>query len=137
MRLLREWGWLEEETIVGVGDLGFLEHLIHETSHAADLDLLPLHKHSDADISKLCEQQRDKGVWYETRAWAIEWMVWRALDIDTFQWGDLNEGAEIQGVDPDEVKKLLTRNKKDIEAVSLRVIEELKRLCNIKEVIHV
>jgi hypothetical protein len=83
------------------GDEGLVEHVIHELAHARLLDV-PLGPKLSDRISKAIPTTT--AVWEEAKTWAVEWRCLQELDM-RFEWGDVVEGARIQGCSADLVEK--------------------------------
>ena len=92
------------DTVVADGDVGYVEHVIHELSHAK---VLKLDLECDGGLSHEIERRisrarrEDIQVATERRAWSVEWVVLQTLPgmIGQFEWGDVVDGASVQGVD--------------------------------------
>ncbi len=121
--LLKGWGLTNDSLVITTGSIGHLEHLTHELAHAQSMDL-EFNESTSAEISRLLKDD-DHGIKEEARAWAIEWHVWQTLKIP-LEWDDLICGAEIQGVDEEDVKVLL--DKPDIRHLAERVVDDLKQI---------
>ena len=127
VHVCRDWVLIDvDEAILGGRVDGALEHVIHEMSHAASLGI-PWDKHAAARVGGALDRNDDGGltafaIAEETRAWAIEWNVWRFFDLP-FEWLDLADAAEVQNCDPSEVEGLL--DQQDIRDLAAKVYRDL------------
>lgn len=121
-----------DETIIGLGDDGLLEHLIHEVCHMVSLGLKGFDPAETPDlISHHLAVTKDAGIENETTVWAIEWFVWQELGMSSFEWGDIEAAADIQGCDLDDLEALVHPENEAsdrIYSMALKVIEEIRRL---------
>lgn len=123
------------ETIVGTGDLGLLEHLIHEVAHAATLGLIPFNPPlTSRAIGATLSMEPDDGIENESQTWAIEWFVWQLLGMSTddrFTWRDLEVAAEVQGCDPERIAFLVDAANTESDRyldLAHTVVREIRRL---------
>lgn len=122
---LDRWGQFVTDYISDNPDLGALEHLIHETSHAVLLGYKRITiKTSSLVAGKINCMPKAEKIDQEARTWAVEWQVWQTLDLP-FEWGDLIAAAEIQDVHEDEV---IAHLNDETEAASAQVIQHLYSL---------
>ncbi len=130
LRLVRDWNLGKQSEpgtlpdgieILADGELGALEHVIHEMSHAALLGLEWAHGMSD-EIGKALEKHADTGIDQEAQAWAVEWYVWEYLGLTQpggFAFGDVIAAAEIQRCTPDQVESYLDDERCQMLAVDI------------------
>lgn len=99
-----------EETVICDGDLGWLEHAIHELSHAELLGIEPRPDMATAISEALGPMDYLDQIGEEAKAWAIEWEVWKRLGMTApsgpLAWGDALAGAETQGVPNEMLERL-------------------------------
>lgn len=96
---LDDLGGDEEGSGPFTGDLGYVEHTIHELAHASLLTLefgSDLSKNIADALSDLGEAIAEN---HEMMAWVVEWEVMQLLGVPTFTWCDCVAGAEVQGCD--------------------------------------
>lgn len=123
--VLRQWGMGEDNCVVACGSLGFLEHCIHEMAHACSLGI-PFNEEAPSRIGVCLYPDEDFAVAEEARAWAIGWHVWQKLELSSLTWDDLCCGAEIQGVESYDVKKLISAP--HIQVLAAHVVVQLQEL---------
>lgn len=127
-----------DETLVADGDLGHLEHLIHELSHAVALDLPVEGPYLGDKIDQAIRALSDHVVTHadedaphtlstqcEAVAWAIEVAVWRLLELPMTE-ADAYDHAEVQGVESEQLEKWLQQ---DWSWQADTVLAHLRRLC--------
>lgn len=96
------------------GDLGYIEHVIHELSHAQLLELEfgpNLSSTIAAELVRLGnptihDDNPRLQLEHECLAWSIEWRCINILGLqESIEWEDILAGAEIQGVTPEELEE--------------------------------
>lgn len=129
LQVITSTGQEEDYQLVATGDIGYLEHLIHECAHAVSLGLEFNRGVSDR-ISKKIDRYNPKNARSahaeETRTWAIEWLVWKKLKMTPrpLLWGDLEDHASIQGVYWRDIRSVLKKDR-EIRGLADSVFEKI------------
>jgi hypothetical protein len=128
------------DIVVGDEQSGYLEHLIHEIAHAVSLDLLPFTSHTSKEVQGRIELLATDGeedtrldILEETKAWAIEWLVWEEIGLtdNLFTWADLADAAGMQGCDDGDIEDMLHPSSRFFHKIvkhSKLALEEVRRV---------
>lgn len=104
-------GWGDHENSIGWGEVGLVEHAVHELLHAQSLGLV-LHKGSGlaGEINARLTARRDRGVANETMVLAAEGLLLRRLGIhdDLIEDGELDLAGGSQGCEAEHIWSLRT-----------------------------
>ncbi len=134
---MHAWGMknsIEQDPILGDGDLALFEHLIHEVAHAQLLDIPEFDRTTSNRISDLLSEDKEgfmptsRAIQHEEIAWAIGWLCWQTFKID-FEWGDLDAQAEIQYADSENIAAYLEEPR--IQQLAEATEREIRRLCKL------
>lgn len=104
------------------GTFGVFEHLCHELAHAFILNIEPGPGFSGEIEKTLKTFSPDKAIENEAEAWAVEWYALSSVGAP-FEWGDVVEGAAVQGCDEADVAAFLTPERKRLGEQLIDYIE--------------
>lgn len=137
-KLMRHWhvaDHIEDDPILGEGDLGMFEHALHEVAHAQLLSIAPFDRHSIKAISSALNMldgevlfgRLNNAIRHEEQAWAIEWLLWDTFKLrPPWEWGDLVDHAVVQDADPDQIRRFLRQP--HIPWMARNAAREIRRL---------
>lgn len=86
---------------------GMFEHLCHELAHAFILNIEPSAGFSTEIEQTLRACSVEQAIENEAETWAVEWYALQIVGAP-FEWGDVIDGAEVQGCTPEQVEAYLT-----------------------------
>lgn len=101
------WGYSDADVTFDGCEYARLELVLHESAHAASLGF-PLDAATPEKVSAAIRKMDSGGSytgWHsesalqeEALAWAVEWELIQRLGL-SFEWGDVVDGAAVQGVE--------------------------------------
>lgn len=113
-RVTDTWGYGPIDLVFEGHDHVHIEAVLHEAAHAASLGLtfpprpettaLAVHALENDDSDSLLGKHARSATEEEARAWCVEWLLIQRLNL-RFEWGDVVEGAAVQGVEDEQLAR--------------------------------